>query len=280
MKTLEQLLYEMADAGRPIEELLAVVASISERNKKGHSADSKYLLYAFASLLPWANYERIERYVVDYWLNHCRNRALLAFAKVGRSLETSHLVRTHGQSQLMALIDKKVPIVLMFVHYGPQRGVLQSVSDLGLSVTGIMQAWGARSNYPGVDFWTMRAGDDAAKYFPMHAVSVLRDNGIVLLALDGDLGETAVSAPCLKRMMSFRQGIFSIQRIARATVIPVYSRWSEDGFIETYFEEPLVEGSVLTAEIAAAWLQKLIIDVPSDIRWPMLEKLIRAPYIG
>jgi len=281
MKTRTQLFYEMAADGRSIEDLLAVSERLAARDQYYGTRDgSKFLVHAFTSLLPSENYKNIQRYIAEYELNHWRNRALLAFAKVGRSLEVNHLVSAHGTTRLLAEVKRKVPIVLLFAHYGPQRGVLQSVSDLSLSVTGIQQTWGKSVNYPGVDLWqSSDDAGDAVKYFPLHAVSVLRENGIVMLALDGDLGSSSVSAPCFGRMISFRQGVFSIQKATKATVIPVYTRWSREGFIETYFDQPLIQGDELTPAVAAGWLQNLIADAPGNVRWPLLKRVMDSSYI-
>lgn len=80
--------------------------------------------------------------------------------------------------------------------------------------------------------------------------------------------------------MPFAKGMFVLQEMTGAPVIPVYARWAEDGRIDCFFDDPLCEGVAgqpLELQKVADWIEARLRFDPSQIRINKLQEYVSLP---
>ena len=109
------------------------------------------------------------------------------------------------------------------------------------------------------------AGERAAAL--KEAVDHLRDGGSVLVAADGEEGET-VERPCLGGVLRLGRGAFAMARLAKVPLLPVVARPAR-GRVTVEVGEP-VAGPVE----AAVWLEEFLRRAPGELGLGLLRHLL------
>ncbi|HEV7238420.1 MAG TPA: hypothetical protein VGQ36_04205 [Thermoanaerobaculia bacterium] len=111
-------------------------------------------------------------------------------------------------------------------------------------------------------------GDEQARAGALHrALLHLRNGGVVLLALDDAPGE-AIETRCLGRRLCMAPGAFALARWTGTAIQPVAARWIGSRIaIESY--DP-----VNTPDEAAQWLERYLLENPSEITLGLLRSLL------
>jgi lauroyl/myristoyl acyltransferase len=251
-----------AIATAPVTELLAsAVASTPNKIR----TQGPNIANALRQLFPGMATEQAKQVAWRFVRNELRNQVIRGLQQHGRFEDLGTIVHCHGQEAVLQRKHAGEPIILAFAHIGPPLAVMYCVSKLGIEVTGIRHSRiKTRLSIPGIDIWDAVAEPQRVALFPKHAVSKLNAGGTVLLGMDGVLGSSRLNYPCLGRDMDFAQGLFTIQKLSKATVIPVFARWEKDGSISCHFEAPLTEGAPLDISQIAAWLERKTLRHPGQ----------------
>lgn len=233
----------------------------------------------FRRLLPQLTQGQLQTIVPEFIRNSLRNMVIRNLQQAGRMREEAGIVHCHNEDELLELRRRKQPVILMFAHLGPPLAVISGLFRLGLSATGIRNFGGRPHDFPGIDIWETKPGSLQTRLFPKKAISDLQAGGMVLLGIDGRLGETQITHPCLGRLMTFMKGIFIIQQLSRATVIPAHACWRVDGDIDCNFGTPLTQNGDLHPGHVASWLENRILEDPSQLRVKRLHEFLALPLV-
>lgn len=223
---------------------------------------------------------RLRQYAVDIVKNMVRNDLLMILHAHGRIGEIIERVRCHGAEHLVQEVRAGRPALLTFIHAGPRTVVSAAMSRLGLRTTVLRQDAGIPHPIPFIDPWTAKPGSMEAQMFLKHAVSGFRQGVCILMGVDGKLGEGQLLHPCLGRQLPFARGVFTLQKMINAPVIPMVPRWAEDGAIDCHFGAPLCEGGPdhpLELDKVAAWAEATLLSDPGQIRILSLKEYLKAP---
>lgn len=111
-------------------------------------------------------------------------------------------------------------------------------------------------------------GDEQRRAAVLHrALLHLREGGIVVVALDvvPDLG---TETRCLGHMLRLAPGAFALARWSGAPIVPIAARWTASGVRIDAGE------SVGTPDEAAAWLERYLLESPSELTLGLLRMLL------
>lgn len=111
-------------------------------------------------------------------------------------------------------------------------------------------------------------GDEQRRAATLHrALLHLREGGIVAVALDvvPDLG---IETQCLGHTLRLAPGAFALARWSNAPIVPITARWTADG-VRVDAGEP-----VSTPEEAAMWLERYLLESPSELTLGLLRMLL------
>ncbi|MCU1347815.1 MAG: Bacterial lipid biosynthesis acyltransferase [Acidobacteria bacterium] len=111
-------------------------------------------------------------------------------------------------------------------------------------------------------------GNEQARAAALHrALLHLREGGLVVLALDVSPGDGA-ETHCLGRRLRVAQGAFVLARWTGAPIVPIAARWTSDGIrVEA-------GGSLRTPQEAADWLERYLLESPSETSLGLLRMLL------
>jgi hypothetical protein len=112
----------------------------------------------------------------------------------------------------------------------------------------------------------------------------IKDQGVVMAAIDGPGGASSTTVPCLGRRIVVRRGPLAVARLTGAPLVPVVAQWMAHGRIRILTgspfslpaaNDPLFERAAALA--VARWLELHLTTYPDDL-WPYtLRNLIASP---
>jgi hypothetical protein len=111
-------------------------------------------------------------------------------------------------------------------------------------------------------------GNEQARAAALHrALLHLRDGGLVVLALDVSPGDGA-ETHCLDHPLRLASGAFALARWTGAPIVPLTARWTSHGIrVEA-------GSAVSTPQEAADWLERYLLESPSEISLGLLRMLL------
>jgi lauroyl/myristoyl acyltransferase len=176
-----------------------------------------------------------------------------------------------GAEQLEALHRQQQPVILILSHMGPPSGVVAALCHTGLPVLCMAALPLKHSVSDNLRVLAVRSSDADRTVALKSALSELRNGGIVLITVDGMTGKTAREYAILGHRQHLQRGISVLQRLGKATVMPVSTSWRRLGRVEVAFEAPLVETSETDSEEAVqellvSWFESHIRDHADQIR--------------
>lgn len=212
-------------------------------------------------------------------LNSVRNDLLVLLHAKGRLQEVLDLVEIQEAEGIVQEVRAGRPMLFTFIHTGPRTLPGGFVSRLGLDTVALGQDAGLRRALPHLERWTARPGSPEGQLFLKHALGRYREGVCILMAVDGKLGEGQLVHPCLGRLLPWAKGVFTMQKLTGAPVVPILPRWRPDGSITCSFGEPLCAGGpgqALEVARVASWAESLLREDPSQIRIRHLVDYVNA----
>lgn len=211
-------------------------------------------------------------------LNTVRNDLVMLLNANGRLGEVLDLVRFRGAEWVLGEVRAGRPVLFTFVHAGPRAITSGALSRLAIDTTALRQDAGIDRVLPHLDPWTASPGSMEGQMFLKHAVGRYREGWCVLMAADGKLGEGQLRHPCLGRQFPWAKGLFTLQKMTGAAVVPIVPRWTEAGGLECAFGEPLCLGGGEALELSrlAAWAEATLRTDPGQIRLRHLAEYVKA----
>lgn len=114
------------------------------------------------------------------------------------------------------------------------------------------------------------AGGEQQRAAALHrALLHLRGGGILLIPIDVTNGPSIVT-PCLGHTLRLAPGAFTLAKWTGAPIVPVVARWTRSG-ISVVADNPLPQP---TPETAAVWLERYLLESPSEITLGLLRALL------
>ena len=263
------------------ETIPALLAEAEARGLEEHARLGPVIEAAFGHLLGPLDPSRGQD-LARRCLQHAVKNDLVVILRTFRRMpEVLSLLRCHGAERLLELQRSGRPALLLFAHVGPRSGAAAALASLGIRATALRQGKGnVATDLEGIDAWKAAPGSLESQLFLKHATASLRRGGCVLLGIDGHLGKGHFIHPCLGRKMPFAKGIFALQEMTGAPVIPVYARWADDRRIDCFFDDPLCEGEAgqpLELQRVADWVEARLRFDPSQIRINKLQEYVSLP---
>lgn len=158
------------------------------------------------------------------------------------------------------------PRILATFHTGAVHAIGPALEELGLPFLALRL--GSLFKPAGALEIVSTKGDGQSRAAALHrALESLRGGGMVVLALDVASGE-AIETRCLGRRLRLAPGAFALARWTGAPIVPIVARWSGTRIV---FE---LGDPVGTPQEAAAWLERYLLERPSEITLGLLRNLL------
>lgn len=237
------------------------------------------LIDLFKALLPHLSEDAIQTFLPQYVENHIRNRVNKELLGFGHC----QFVHCVNADEILSFRREGRPIICAFAHIGASRGVQQGLASLGMRAFGILNTTHLNGAapippLPGIELWEASSDSPVATVFLKQAADKLRAGGLVLLSIDGKLGQEPYFLPCLGREVPFSKGIYKLQQTTGAAVIMARAQWRSDNNLDCIFEPAVSAPDTFTPDFSAHWLEARILADPSQIRIERLQEFSKLPY--
>jgi hypothetical protein len=158
------------------------------------------------------------------------------------------------------------PRILATFHTGAVHAIGPALEQLGrpvlaLRIGSLFEPSGA------MKIVSTKGGGQARAAVLHRALEFLRGGGMVVLALDVAAG-ASIETHCLGRRFQLAPGAFALARWTGAPIVPIVARWSGTR-IALQLDDPLG-----TPQDAAAWLERYLLERPSEITLGLLRNLL------
>lgn len=165
-----------------------------------------------------------------------------------------------------AFASLRGPRILVTFHTGAVHAIGPALEQLGMPVLALRI--GSLFQPAGALEIVSTKGDRQSRAAVLHrALESLRGGGMVVLALDVAPGES-IETRCLGRRFHLAPGAFALARWTGAPIVPIVARWSGTR-IAFALGNPLG-----TPQEAAAWLERYLLERPSEITLGLLRNLL------
>jgi hypothetical protein len=206
-----------------------------------------------------------------------RRAAANVAARIGALHERNRVlvrsIRLHGLDPLRSFVSATEPLgsmtgprILATFHVGAMNALGPALERFASPVLAFRQGR-LFTPRPPLEIESTE-GDEQHRAAMLHrALSHLREGGIVLVALDVVPG-LGTETRCLGHTLRLAPGAFVLARWSGAPIVPIAARWTADG-IRIDAGEP-----VSTPKEAAAWLERYLLESPSELTLGLLRMLL------
>lgn len=204
----------------------------------------------------------------------------------GRNDVLAGALRRSGPDRIRSLISvtpsfraMQGPLILASFHVGAIHALGLALELLGAPVLAFRHGTLHRPRAP-LQIETTKGNEQQRAAAFHRALLHLTRGGFVMLALDVVPG-ASVEAVCLGRSLRLARGAFALSRMTGAPIVPFAGRWTRED-VRIVVDGALHQSEVGNAEAvekslamaAANWLERYLIESPSEITLGLLRNLL------
>ncbi len=197
------------------------------------------------------------------------------------------LVRVSGAEHLARLRREGTGAILADWHVGVPLAHLAALSKFRVPTIALALNAQIPASEPLPDSIRFLVGSGECSSFLVEALQQLRTGGVVLIGVNGFLGEAFAEVPFLGRKTRVGRGAGALARLSGARILPVTCSWARSGVpIDVVFHEPLprpcltkkektaFEDALLAA--TARWFENYVRAHPEQLRLWWLRHYLAA----
>ena len=177
----------------------------------------------------------------------------------------------------------QAPCILATFHVGATHALAPALERLTKPVLAL-RLGSLAAPRPPVEMLTTEGGEQQRAAVFHRAILQLERGGFVVMAVDVVPGAW-VDVTCLGRPLRLARGPFALSRLSGAPIVPLVSRWSRRG-VHVIAADPLqgaqcgghagdgTDSEQALADAAAVWLERYLLDAPSELGLGLLRSLL------